>query len=157
MRMALVGVAHESGAGMRTTHAGARMAEAQVRGESARAVAGAGRERRRRRGAGGARHGRRPGAEAQARGGRAEAQAQTRAGRRRRAPVRYRRGVHVTTVGLGGFFDDEDAAAAAAAVAAAADPPYEEFRPPAWLQAPDDEWQDTAVYGVLRREWAARR
>lgn len=57
---------------------------------------------------------------------------------RQREPVRYRRGVHETTVGLDGFFDDEDAAAAAAA-AAAAPPSREEFRAPAWLQAPDDE------------------
>jgi hypothetical protein len=40
--------------------------------------------------------------------------------------------VQVTTTGPDGFFDDEDAAAA--------NPPaHEEFRPPAWMQAPDDE------------------
>ena len=46
--------------------------------------------------------------------------------------VRYRRGVQVTTMGPDGFFDDEDAAAANPTA-------QEEFRPPAWMQAPDDE------------------
>ncbi|WP_448808158.1 hypothetical protein [Agromyces bauzanensis] len=40
--------------------------------------------------------------------------------------------MHVTSTHAGGFFDDEDAAAANR-------PTPEEFRPPAWMQAPDDE------------------
>lgn len=40
--------------------------------------------------------------------------------------------MHVTSVDPGGFFDDDDAAAANR-------PEPEELRPPAWMQAPDDE------------------
>lgn len=40
--------------------------------------------------------------------------------------------MHVTSTHADGFFDDEDAAAANR-------PAPEEFRPPAWMQAPDDE------------------